>query len=112
MLVLRMFELCCDYRNFAEAKTKLLDFQKTLITVSHHQKKDRRYDTFRVEKHGCCLKRKHTCGSAQVIRLRPGPAAPPDSDGLLCLEKSGFWAVVKFYSGSDFKLYLTKVQVK
>uniref|UniRef100_A0A3B5L2L6 Spatacsin C-terminal domain-containing protein n=1 Tax=Xiphophorus couchianus TaxID=32473 RepID=A0A3B5L2L6_9TELE len=33
VLVLRMFELCCDYRKFAEAKTKLLDFQRTLITV-------------------------------------------------------------------------------
>lgn len=35
MLVLRMFELCCDYRNFSEAKLKLLDFQKTLLTVSN-----------------------------------------------------------------------------
>uniref|UniRef100_A0A3Q3M7Z9 SPG11 vesicle trafficking associated, spatacsin n=1 Tax=Mastacembelus armatus TaxID=205130 RepID=A0A3Q3M7Z9_9TELE len=34
VLVLRMFELCCDYRNFPEAKAKLLDFQRTLITVS------------------------------------------------------------------------------
>lgn len=34
MLVLRMFEMCCDYRNFSEAKAKLLDFQRTLITVS------------------------------------------------------------------------------
>lgn len=34
MLVLRMFELCCDHRNFCEAKLKLLDFQKTLLTVS------------------------------------------------------------------------------
>lgn len=33
MLVLRMFELCCDYRNFCEAKLQLLDFQKTLLTV-------------------------------------------------------------------------------
>ncbi|KAJ0069816.1 hypothetical protein NL108_014746, partial [Boleophthalmus pectinirostris] len=33
VLVLRMFELCCDYRNFAEAKAKLLDFQKTLVTL-------------------------------------------------------------------------------
>lgn len=33
MLVLRMFELCCDYRNFSEAKLKLLDFQKTLLVV-------------------------------------------------------------------------------
>ncbi|XP_037539687.1 spatacsin [Nematolebias whitei] len=33
VLMLRMFELCCDYRNFTEAKTKLLDFQKTLITL-------------------------------------------------------------------------------
>ncbi|KAK1887783.1 Spatacsin [Dissostichus eleginoides] len=28
----RMFELCCDYRNFSEAKAKLLDFQRTLIS--------------------------------------------------------------------------------
>nr|XP_019969110.1 PREDICTED: spatacsin-like [Paralichthys olivaceus] len=28
-----MFELCCDYRNFSEAKVKLLDFQRTLITL-------------------------------------------------------------------------------
>lgn len=35
VLVLRMFELCCDYRNFSEAKLKLLDFQKTLLTVSN-----------------------------------------------------------------------------
>ncbi|MEQ2238521.1 hypothetical protein ILYODFUR_033910, partial [Ilyodon furcidens] len=34
VLVLRMFELCCDYRKFTEAKTKLLDFQRTLVTVS------------------------------------------------------------------------------
>ncbi|KAF3855403.1 hypothetical protein F7725_023458 [Dissostichus mawsoni] len=27
-----MFELCCDYRNFSEAKAKLLDFQRTLIS--------------------------------------------------------------------------------
>ncbi|PWA19897.1 hypothetical protein CCH79_00016604, partial [Gambusia affinis] len=33
VLVLRMFELCCDYRKFAEAKAKLLDFQRTLITL-------------------------------------------------------------------------------
>lgn len=33
VLVLQMFELCCDYRNFSEAKLKLLDFQKTLLTV-------------------------------------------------------------------------------
>ncbi|XP_026166506.1 spatacsin [Mastacembelus armatus] len=33
VLVLRMFELCCDYRNFPEAKAKLLDFQRTLITL-------------------------------------------------------------------------------
>ncbi|XP_029909066.1 spatacsin isoform X2 [Myripristis murdjan] len=33
VLVLRMFELCCDYRKFSEAKEKLLDFQKTLITL-------------------------------------------------------------------------------
>ncbi|KAM4733870.1 spatacsin [Anableps anableps] len=33
VLVLRMFELCCDYRKFTEAKTKLLDFQRTLITL-------------------------------------------------------------------------------
>lgn len=34
MLVLRMFELCSDYRNFSEAKAKLLDFQRMLVTVS------------------------------------------------------------------------------
>lgn len=34
MLVLRMFELCCNYRNFSEAKAKLLDFQRTLLSVS------------------------------------------------------------------------------
>ncbi|XP_068595308.1 spatacsin [Brachionichthys hirsutus] len=33
VLVLRMFELCCDDRNFSEAKAKLLDFQRTLITL-------------------------------------------------------------------------------
>ncbi|XP_014827914.1 PREDICTED: spatacsin isoform X1 [Poecilia mexicana] len=33
VLVLRMFELCCDYRKFTEAKTKLLDFQRTLIAL-------------------------------------------------------------------------------
>uniref|UniRef100_A0AAV2KZZ4 Spatacsin C-terminal domain-containing protein n=1 Tax=Knipowitschia caucasica TaxID=637954 RepID=A0AAV2KZZ4_KNICA len=33
VLVLRMFQLCCDYRDFSEAKAKLLDFQKTLITL-------------------------------------------------------------------------------
>ncbi|XP_039988709.1 spatacsin [Xiphias gladius] len=33
VLVLRMFELCCHYRNFSEAKAKLLDFQRTLITL-------------------------------------------------------------------------------
>uniref|UniRef100_A0A672YKB5 SPG11 vesicle trafficking associated, spatacsin n=1 Tax=Sphaeramia orbicularis TaxID=375764 RepID=A0A672YKB5_9TELE len=33
VLVLRMFELCCDYRNFSEAKAKLLDFQRTLIAL-------------------------------------------------------------------------------
>ncbi|KAL4003977.1 malate synthase [Sarotherodon galilaeus] len=33
VLVLRMFELCCDFRNFAKAKSKLLDFQRTLITL-------------------------------------------------------------------------------
>ncbi|CAK6975275.1 LOW QUALITY PROTEIN: spatacsin [Scomber scombrus] len=33
VLVLRMFELCCDYRNFSEAKGKLLDFQRMLITL-------------------------------------------------------------------------------
>ncbi|XP_041795524.1 spatacsin isoform X2 [Chelmon rostratus] len=32
VLVLRMFELCCDYRNFAEAKAKLLDFQRMLVS--------------------------------------------------------------------------------
>uniref|UniRef100_A0A8C5HR24 Spatacsin C-terminal domain-containing protein n=1 Tax=Gouania willdenowi TaxID=441366 RepID=A0A8C5HR24_GOUWI len=35
VLVLRMFELCCDYRNFTDAKSKLLDFQRVLITVNH-----------------------------------------------------------------------------
>uniref|UniRef100_A0A672YJZ8 SPG11 vesicle trafficking associated, spatacsin n=1 Tax=Sphaeramia orbicularis TaxID=375764 RepID=A0A672YJZ8_9TELE len=43
VLVLRMFELCCDYRNFSEAKAKLLDFQRTLIAVSpscRHFKRD------------------------------------------------------------------------
>uniref|UniRef100_A0A4W6E3M7 SPG11 vesicle trafficking associated, spatacsin n=1 Tax=Lates calcarifer TaxID=8187 RepID=A0A4W6E3M7_LATCA len=33
VLVLRMFELCCDYRNFSEAKAKLLDFQRMLIAL-------------------------------------------------------------------------------
>ncbi|XP_037306899.2 spatacsin isoform X2 [Pungitius pungitius] len=33
VLVLRMFELCCDYKNFSEAKAKLLDFQRTLVTL-------------------------------------------------------------------------------
>lgn len=33
VLVLQMFELCCDYRNFSEAKAKLLDFQRTLISM-------------------------------------------------------------------------------
>ncbi|KAK7891255.1 hypothetical protein WMY93_023218 [Mugilogobius chulae] len=33
VLVLRMFELCCDYKNFTEAKAKLLEFQKTLIAL-------------------------------------------------------------------------------
>ncbi|XP_056272671.1 spatacsin isoform X1 [Pseudoliparis swirei] len=33
VLVLRMFELCCDFRKFSEAKEKLLDFQRTLITL-------------------------------------------------------------------------------
>ncbi|XP_051808302.1 LOW QUALITY PROTEIN: spatacsin [Acanthochromis polyacanthus] len=33
VLVLRMFELCCDYRNFTKAKSKLLDFQRTLINL-------------------------------------------------------------------------------
>ncbi|XP_008279865.1 spatacsin [Stegastes partitus] len=33
VLVLKMFELCCDYRNFTGAKSKLLDFQRTLITL-------------------------------------------------------------------------------
>lgn len=28
-----MFELCCDYRNFSEAKAKLLDFQRMLVSV-------------------------------------------------------------------------------
>ncbi|KAF7649404.1 hypothetical protein LDENG_00141710, partial [Lucifuga dentata] len=33
VLVLRMFELCCDYKNFSEAKSKLLDFQRMLVTL-------------------------------------------------------------------------------
>ncbi|TNN00676.1 hypothetical protein fugu_011922 [Takifugu bimaculatus] len=33
LLVLRMFELCCEYRNFSEAKVNLVDFQKTLLTL-------------------------------------------------------------------------------
>ncbi|XP_024137171.1 spatacsin isoform X1 [Oryzias melastigma] len=33
LLVLQMFELCCDCRKFTEAKSKLLDFQRTLITL-------------------------------------------------------------------------------
>ncbi|KAM8891916.1 spatacsin isoform 5-T5 [Spinachia spinachia] len=33
VLVLRMFELCCDYKNFPEAKATLLDFQRTLVTL-------------------------------------------------------------------------------
>ncbi|XP_035986737.1 spatacsin isoform X3 [Fundulus heteroclitus] len=33
VLVLRMFEWCCDYRKFTVAKGKLLDFQRTLITT-------------------------------------------------------------------------------
>uniref|UniRef100_A0A3P8X7B3 SPG11 vesicle trafficking associated, spatacsin n=1 Tax=Cynoglossus semilaevis TaxID=244447 RepID=A0A3P8X7B3_CYNSE len=33
VLMLSMFDLCCDYRNFSEAKEKLLDFQRTLITL-------------------------------------------------------------------------------
>ncbi|XP_020490583.2 spatacsin isoform X1 [Labrus bergylta] len=33
VLVLMMFELCYDYRNFSEAKAKLLDFQRTLIAL-------------------------------------------------------------------------------
>ncbi|KAG7215185.1 hypothetical protein INR49_022719 [Caranx melampygus] len=33
VLVLGMFELCCDHRNFTEAKSRLLDFQRTLITL-------------------------------------------------------------------------------
>ncbi|KAM9854856.1 spatacsin [Aulostomus maculatus] len=33
VLVLKMFELCCDYRNFSEAKATLLDFQRTLVTL-------------------------------------------------------------------------------
>ncbi|CAN9499040.1 unnamed protein product [Ophioblennius macclurei] len=33
VLVLRMFELCCDYRNFTEAKSNLLDFQRTLVAL-------------------------------------------------------------------------------
>nr|XP_061780996.1 spatacsin [Nerophis lumbriciformis] len=33
LAVLSMFELCCDYKNFSEAKVKLLDFQRTLVTL-------------------------------------------------------------------------------
>ncbi|XP_072242589.1 spatacsin [Leuresthes tenuis] len=33
VLVLRMFELCCNFRKFTEAKSKLMDFQRTLITL-------------------------------------------------------------------------------
>ncbi|KAM4553045.1 spatacsin isoform 3-T3 [Fundulus diaphanus] len=35
VLVLRMFEWCCDYRKFTVAKGKLLDFQRTLITLKN-----------------------------------------------------------------------------
>lgn len=37
LLVLNMFELCCDCRNFSEARLKLEDFQKTLLTVRKQQ---------------------------------------------------------------------------
>uniref|UniRef100_A0A8C5HR99 Spatacsin-like n=1 Tax=Gouania willdenowi TaxID=441366 RepID=A0A8C5HR99_GOUWI len=37
VLVLRMFELCCDYRNFTDAKSKLLDFQRVLITLRNSE---------------------------------------------------------------------------
>ncbi|XP_023811202.1 spatacsin isoform X3 [Oryzias latipes] len=33
LLVLQMFEMCCDCRKFTEAKSKLLDFQRTLIAL-------------------------------------------------------------------------------
>uniref|UniRef100_A0A3P9IS86 SPG11 vesicle trafficking associated, spatacsin n=1 Tax=Oryzias latipes TaxID=8090 RepID=A0A3P9IS86_ORYLA len=33
LLVLQMFELCCDCRKFTQAKSKLLDFQRTLIAL-------------------------------------------------------------------------------
>ncbi|KAM8860537.1 spatacsin [Synchiropus picturatus] len=33
VLVLRMFELCCDFRNFPAAKLKLLEFQRMLIAL-------------------------------------------------------------------------------
>nr|XP_057931633.1 spatacsin isoform X2 [Doryrhamphus excisus] len=33
LAVLSMFELCCDFKNFSEAKVKLLDFQRTLVTL-------------------------------------------------------------------------------
>lgn len=45
MLMLSMFDLCCDYRNFSEAKEKLLDFQRTLITVSPTTSIDQRQET-------------------------------------------------------------------
>lgn len=48
MLMLSMFDLCCDYRNFSEAKEKLLDFQRTLITVSPTTSIDQRQETVSV----------------------------------------------------------------
>lgn len=48
MLMLSMFDLCCDYRDFSEAKEKLLDFQRTLITVSPTTSIDQRQETVSV----------------------------------------------------------------
>lgn len=48
MLMLSMFDLCCDYRNFSEAKEKLLDFQRTLLTVSPTTSIDQRQETVSV----------------------------------------------------------------
>lgn len=48
MLMLSMFDLCCDYRNFSEAKEKLLDFQRTLIAVSPTTSIDQRQETVSV----------------------------------------------------------------
>lgn len=46
--MLSMFDLCCDYRNFSEAKEKLLDFQRTLLTVSPTTSIDQRQETVSV----------------------------------------------------------------